>query len=1372
MYLLIQSKKMHKFIITLILFSFTKNGFSQTKTWVNDVMTSNNNIHETIESFDEFWYNKEIEKGKGWKPFKRWQSFVETRTNSDGIFPSHMLYQEWDKIRYQQRSSASIQANWNPFGPIDVPLQSNGNKRGIGRVNVIEFDPNNPNILWAGAPAGGLWKSTDGGLNWSSNTDLLPNLGVSDIAIDPVNTNIMYIITGDRDAGDTYAYGVMKSIDGGESWNPTGLSFQLNYAYRGNRILINPNNTNILIASTRKSGYGETYRSTDGGENWTQVSEGPNFVSMEFHPNNPNIIYAATTGSSKFYKSTDNGISWTNMSLNAGLPNSGMNRGLIGVTPDNPDVVYILFSANDDGYGGLYKSTNQGISFELQSDNEDGETNLLGWSANASDEGGQGWYDLALAISPNNENLVFVGGVNCWKSENGGQDWSLSSHWTGAQNSSYVHADQHMLRYNQNTGTLYSANDGGLYYSPNDGDQWTDISDGLQISQFYKIGISQTNPNLLLAGAQDNGTLLATNPENWDAVLGGDGMECAIDPTDSDIMYAELYYGDISKSENGGNNWNNIAPDSDGAWITPYKIDQNNPNRIVIGYDFLYESLDYGETWENISIDFLSNLNVVALSPSDQNTIYTSTGNDMYKTNDGGDNWQSISASLPNRDITDIEVHPENKDRIWITLTGFGDGDKVFYSNNGGENWTNISENLPNLPANCITYYSTDETLFLGTDIGVWYIDSTTNQWTSFNQGMPNVIVNELEINYQANLLFAATYGRGVWTTELPYNIAPVASFNPNIVSECIGSIQIENLSTFYDSVMWNFGDGSTSNSPNPNHNYSSDGTYDITLIAYNSIGSDTLTQSITLDITEPPSLESLYSCLPSTFEFTAVANDENSIVSWYSDPQGLNLINEGENFTTQELNVTATFYLKESKLGSVFNDGPTDQNSLGNGGFHENAEWQQVFSSTDNTILKSVYLYAEESFSIDIVLKLSDGTTIESQTVNVVAGGNTVNLDFNIPIAQNMTLGIEGENLGLWRNNEVTDYPISVGNNITITESTAGDEYFYYFYNWEVQEYCSSSLVEVEATVGSLESLEIDIDNECLYNELTLTANGNFESFTWQDQSQSQNLTIQEPGTYSVTGIDTDGCSKTESIVIPSINTFSINTGNQTYCEGSSIFLQTPSGLDSYLWNTGETSNVIEVNSDNTYTITAIDQNNCEYNDEIEIIFNPVDPIAINSQDGTNICRGDEFTLTASGGQNYVWNNVYMGEAYTLSSNMLGSQTYFVTSVDENNCYSTDSIEIQIIDCSSIEELDKNSIILFPNPNDGDFTIFHKSQGDKIKTIRIFDTRNRLIESRNIRYIDNQISEKFNVKGISKGIYFVEMIGKVDNYYQKIIVN
>ena len=110
--------------------------------------------------------------------------------------------------------------------------------------------------------------------------------------------------------------------------------------------------------------------------------------------------------------------------------------------------------------------------------------------------------------------------------------------------------------------------------------------------------------------------------------------------------------------------------------------------------------------------------------------------------------------------------------------------------------------------------------------------------------------------------------------------------------------------------------------------------------------------------------------------------------------------------------------------------------------------------------------------------------------------------------------------------------------------------------------------------------------------------------------------------------------------------------------------------------------------------------------------------------------------------------------------------------SVDENNCYSTDSIEIQIIDCSSIGELDKNSIILFPNPNDGDFTIFHKSQGDKIKTIRIFDTRNRLIESRNIRYIDNQISEKFNVKGISKGVYFVEMIGKVDNYYQKIIVN
>jgi photosystem II stability/assembly factor-like uncharacterized protein len=173
-----------------------------------------------------------------------------------------------------------------------------------------------------------------------------------------------------------------------------------------------------------------------------------------------------------------------------------------------------------------------------------------------------------------------------------------------------------MLKYNPSNNVLYSGNDGGLYKTENVGITWTDISDGLQITQYYKIGISQTNYGLLLGGTQDNGTLRANNQNDWDAVRGGDGMECAVDPTDPSIMYSEVYYGAISISTNGGQNWDNIAPDSDGGWITPYEIDQNNPNRIVIGYNYMYESLDFGSSWDTISSNFSGNIDVIALSLS------------------------------------------------------------------------------------------------------------------------------------------------------------------------------------------------------------------------------------------------------------------------------------------------------------------------------------------------------------------------------------------------------------------------------------------------------------------------------------------------------------------------------------------------------------------------------------------------------------------------------------------------------------------------------------------------------------------------------------------------------------------------------------
>ena len=850
-------------------------------------------------------------------------------------------------------------------------------------------------------------------------------------------------------------------------------------------------------------------------------------------------------------------------------------------------------------------------------------------------------------------------------------------------------------------------------------------------------------------------------------------MECAIDPTDSEIMYSEVYYGELSKSTNGGNNWDGIAPDSDGAWITPYQIDQNDPNRIVIGYDFVYESFNYGDSWDNISIDFGGNLEVIALSLSDNNTIYVSRGDNLYKTNDSGENWENISSQISNNNITGITIHPENKDRVWVTLSEYTSNEKVYYTEDGGDNWTNISENLPNLPANCVTYYAPNETVFIGTDIGVWYTDSTTTEWTVFNQGMPNVIVNEIEINENANLMYAATYGRGVWRTELPVNVAPTAQFDFNLISECSGGLQFENLSMNFDSISWNFGDNTLSNDVSPQHFYSNVGSYEITLIVYNFIGSDTISQTVDLEFIEPPMVSNASNCSASSFTLTANQSDPNTSVNWYGDSNGTQLLFQGESFVTPILNSTTSYYVNESQGATILSDGPEDQNSLGAGSFHEGTAWQEVFSCSSNTLLKSVFMYAQEAFSIDVVIRLPDSTIVESATINLVEGDNTIDLNFNIPAAQNMTIGLEGVNQGLWRNNEVNDYPITIGNNIIINESTAGEDYFYYFYNWEVEEYCSSNLIEVVANIGSPEELSISLNSDCLFNNVTLNGTGNFDSFTWNNGTEGDETVVSENGTYNLTAIDNDGCIATQEINVTSINQLEINTGLQTFCEGSPVILQLSPGLETYDWSNGENTNTTEVFESGTYFVNATDQSGCEYYDEITIEFNEVQEINIESLDGDIICRGDEFTLSASGGSNsYIWDNSFSGETYTLEANMTGAQNYSVSSMDNNGCNVTASIEIQIIDCNSISETIEQSILLFPNPNSGEFSIYHQAENDKINVINIYDTRNRLIESRRVDYSNNNLSEKFQLKNNDKGIYFVEMIGDKGTYFQKVVLN
>ena len=762
-----------------ILFCFF-NSLSFCQIWVDELLKTNPDptIQEKSIAFEEYRAIHPYTKGNGFKPYAREMDFMLERSSEGRKFKADAVFKEWEKIQNNDLySKNSSQANWVSKGPINTPIiLSNGKKRGNGRVNCIAFDPDNSDIIWIGSPAGGLWKSVDGGSNWTTNTDNLPVIGISSIAIDPTNTQNMLIVTGDADGTDTYSIGILKSTDGGNTWNTTSLSYNASQENTVNKVIINPNNPDSAYAVTNSN----IMISTDAGSNWATIYNTGKWRDIEFKPGTPSTIYAAKqlSGGSKIYRTTDGGANWSG--INIGTASSGKYRPLIAVTPSNPDVIYALYSAADYSLHGLYKSSDSGDNWILQSNSP----NILGWSTDGTGTGGQSWYDLSLAVATNNEDLVYVGGVNLWRSDNGGVIWDIDASSGNSNNYSYMHVDQHALEFNPLNDIAYAGNDGGFYKYMENLSEWVDISDGLEISQFYRLGLSKSNTEKLVAGAQDNGTEMLTN-NIWTAIRGSDGMECAIDPYDEDVIYSTSQYGGLRKSTNGGINWSNIKPVSyEGSWVTPFKIHPNNNNLIVIGYDEVYRSETAGQSWDSISNEFPAGegIKTIALAPSDEGYIYAATYSRIYVTKDAGQTWNYIKTGLPNYNITDVTVSNSNADRAWVTFSEYNNLYKVYETNDAGNSWINISENnLPDLPVNCIVYQGgANDDLYIGTDIGVYYKNNTMSDWIPFNDGLPNVIVKELEIHYDGETISAATFGRGVW--ESPLNtLSTNISYNERI---------------------------------------------------------------------------------------------------------------------------------------------------------------------------------------------------------------------------------------------------------------------------------------------------------------------------------------------------------------------------------------------------------------------------------------------------------------------------------------------------------------------------------------------------------------------------------------------------------------
>lgn len=670
-----------------------------------------------------------------------------------------------------------------------VPWEFAGPTNVGGRVVDIEFDPNNPSIVYAGFSTGGVFKSFDAGNTWLPVFDEQAVLTVGDIAIDPTNSNVVYVGTGEANGGHNNfpGGGVFKSTDAGATWIFLGLEGTTSIG----RIVINPQNTDILYLASVGSYFSPNpergiYKSTDAGLTWENslfVSDTTGFVDLIIDPNNPDRLMATAWErvrrpnsshlfgpSSAIYKTTNGGNNWTKI-INATLPNAAStNVGRIGLAihKNNPDIVYSLFT---DGYSiiSLYRSTDFGISWtDMDPDDE-----LAQGMSNFS------WYFGQVRVHPTNPNIVYVLDVGFMRSTDAGNTWLFNF-------SSELHVDHHALAFSPaDPNYVISGNDGGINISTDGGINFSQPKK-IPATQFYEIGIDYNNPERLYGGTQDNGTnrTIDGGLDNWEHIYGGDGFYVIVDFNNSNIIYAEYQNGGLGKSTDGGFSWEYALSGIDGSeptnWSTPVVMDPNTSNILYFGTHSLYRTTDGTASWNKVSPQLtdwipgrrLGTITTIAVAPTNSNVIYVGTDDaHVWVSSDNGVNWNDISSGLPERWVTRVVVDPSDENIVYVTFNGLKWRDPqphVFRSTNKGTDWENINSNLPDAPVNAFAVDNNySNILYVGNDVGMYVSFDTGHNWEVLGEGLPVLPVGDIKIHPTENYLVAGTYGRSMYKIDL-----------------------------------------------------------------------------------------------------------------------------------------------------------------------------------------------------------------------------------------------------------------------------------------------------------------------------------------------------------------------------------------------------------------------------------------------------------------------------------------------------------------------------------------------------------------------------------------------------------------------------
>ena len=703
------------------------------------------------------------------------------RAYPSGVFPSRGLAAAFAQRRALQAGEPRGGDVWESMGPTN-----NG-----GRTLAVALNPLRGETVWLGSAGGGIWRSYDAGLDasWHRVATGLPITSATAIAIAPADTSVVYVGTGEvyryqdvqggiveRPTRGSYGIGILKTEDGGATWS-LALDWSLNQERGVARIRVNPNDPDDVWAATTEG----VLRSTDGGQTWANVHPVIMAMDIVLRPDDPNWAIAShgdqESEGKGIYRTTDGGATWEQ--LTNGVPDDFVGKIILDTHPD-PDIVY---ASVGDGI-----STSSGSRTWLIRTLDGGDT----WETVSTLNYGsyQGWFAHYVGVNPLAPDTVFMCGVPCYKSYDGG--------FTTVGGQAPIHVDHHAIAFHPTDPDIaYLAEDGGIYRTTDGGQTYQNLNAGYVTLQMYNgTSHSPIDSTFSLAGAQDNGSWRWDGQPTWDEVGGGDGAWTVIDPTNVNRWCVSSQYLNFFCQGGGG------APPPGGntAFIAPYVVAPSDPDRLYAGRAIIFRSDAFGIGWTATNggapIDGTNMAVAMAVSETDADVLYVTTAPDRipggglrgvrtgaFVTRDGGVTWTNITDGLPDRILFDVAVDPHDDRTAYVTAGGFGTG-HVFKTTDGGATWTDITGNLPDVPTLAVIVdpvaHDGHLDLYVGDDVGVFVSHDEGATWESFNEGLPEaVMVADLKVSPMDRTLRVATHGNGMWKRRLarvPVAVEPDAT--------------------------------------------------------------------------------------------------------------------------------------------------------------------------------------------------------------------------------------------------------------------------------------------------------------------------------------------------------------------------------------------------------------------------------------------------------------------------------------------------------------------------------------------------------------------------------------------------------------------